>query len=250
MGVLQGIYGGLRIMATQPTAEVARQLVASLIHQLAPQLLRLVNFWPALREVAPGLAAQLEGLPLSVQELASSLSPTLSIAVATMGDLVQLLSRGIDLESFRGALEYLQHFRIREFVNQVLSIPELHTGFTALMQVLSKGANVAMEKMMAALDPDAPDGERAKEKARKKAEDEEAWFNTASARPTEHRKGIGKYIAPSLLKGSGADVAESAGGGGAASAAAAAAAAAAATAEAEPPKKRAKSGGFGSFAGW
>ena len=105
------------------------------------------------------------------------------------------------------------------------------------------------EKMARAADPSIAADE---EKAAAKAEDSQAWFNSANSenKPTLHRAGIGKYIAPHLMQG-----AASKGGDSSATAAAAAASVrlleeAEAAAAAEPPKKKAKGGGFGSFAGW
>jgi len=65
--------------------------------------------------------------------------------------------------------------------------------------------------------------------------DSEAWFNTDVAKPTVHRQGIGKYIAPAA---------------GAADNAARSAAALEAEAPPEPPKKRAKGGGGFDFGRW
>ena len=88
----------------------------------------------------------------------------------------------------------------------------------------------------------APDGALEHERASKKATDEEAWFNNDRPKPTVHRPGIGKYIAPQHLS---EDKQQQQ-----AATAAAAAAAFAAAAPPEPPKKRPKTGGFGSFSGW
>ena len=110
-------------------------------------------------------------------------------------------------------------------------------------------------KMHAALHPEEAGGDSAKERERVASLDGEAWFNRDSVKPTAHRSGIGKYIAPQHLKsdakadaGGSAPTSSAVGGGGSSSSAAALLAAA--EMEPEPPKKKARGGGFGNFSGW
>ena len=102
-----------------------------------------------------------------------------------------------------------------------------------------------------------PAAAAAADRAKAAEADAQPWFNHSASKPTEHRQGIGKYIAPKLLSAAEAD-----GGGGGAGGTGGGADAVATPAlsgafadpqhyGAEPPKKKPRGGGgFGNFAGW
>ena len=120
----------------------------------------------------------------------------------------------------------------------------------ALTQITLKGVSVLVNpfadldaKIEAEVSKRAnPTQAAAEEKAKRAAEDGEAWFNHQVEKPKPLRAGVGMYIAAEHLKGVGAVAASSQ-----------AMADPSSLTElqlAEPPKKKPKSSGFGDFNGW